>query len=299
MAEYGVLPVGFVRKPLDTILLEIQEAARAVFGVGVIQTPQSPLGQLNGLFADLASILQEHAEDVYQSYDPDQSEGSRLDMLAKLRLLERAPDEDDTSLRQAITNAGRARIDIQDLLRAVQNVDGVTYVQVFINDGDTTNTDGLDGHSVAVAVLGGDDDDVALALRAYVVPGIGTSGNTRVDTLRDGVCRTIWIARPALVPIELTITVIRRSDRLGCPPAALTAIKEGLVEDLNGDRRLINGEDVSVFVIRSAIEARYPNVEVVSVTGGRVDDADLTMPLAIDFNEIADFVIGNITVVNA
>jgi len=294
---YGVLPTGYARKPLSVILAELEAAMIDLFGPDVVQTSQSPLGQINGLYSDLTAQLWEHGEDVYQSYDPDQAEGARLDMLAKLRLLARATDETDASLRQAITNAGRARIDVQDLLRAIQNVDGVTYAQVFVNDTDATDANGLDAHSVSVAALGGDDDEIALALRTYVVPGIGTSGNVRIDTSRDGVCRSFWLTRPALVPITLAIDVIRRSDKLGCPPAALTAIAEGLVADLNGERRLINGEDVSVHAIRSAIEGRYPNVEVVTVAGSR--DGDATMPLTIGFNEIASFVVDDITVENA
>jgi len=52
-----------------------------------------------------------------------------------------------------------------------------------------------------------------------------------------------------------------------------------------------------VHAIRSAIEARYPNVEVVSVAGSR--DGDASMPLAIDFDEIAAFDIEDISVVNS
>lgn len=297
MSDYGVLSTGFNRKPLAQILADIQSGVETVFGPGVIQTSQSPLGQINGLMADLAAQCWEMAEDVYQSYDPDQAEGVRLDMLAKMRLLSRTADELDSSFRQAVTNAGRARIDIQDLLRAVQNVDGVTYAQVFINDTGATDSNGLSAHSVSVAVLGGDDEEIAQVIREYVVPGVGTSGNTRIETTIDGYCRTVFFSRPVEVPITLTITVIRRSDRLGCPPAALEAIAEGLLADLQGDRKPINGEDISEFIIRSAIESRYPNVEVVGVTGSRSGDA--TMPLAIDFDEIASFSLDNITILNA
>ncbi|MEP9376215.1 hypothetical protein ABLE91_05855 [Aquabacter sp. CN5-332] len=299
MADYGVLPVGFARKPLATILAEIEEANRGTFGVGVIQAPQSPLGQVNGLMTDLIAQLWEVSEDTYQSYDPDQAEGVRLDMLAKLRLLARATDEPDDELRQAITNAGRARIDLQDLLRAVRGIDGVTYAQVFVNDTDSTDANGLSAHSVGVAVIGGDDAEVAAAVRAYVVPGIGTSGNVRIDVNIDGVCRSIWLVRPTAVPITLEVEVIRRSDRLGCPPAALTAIAEGLVADLSGDRQLINGEDVTLHTIRAAIEARYPNVEVVDVQGARDSGAPDDLPIPIAFDEIATFALVDITVTNA
>lgn len=296
---YGVIPSGFSRKPLAVILNEIQDAMVAQFGPGVIQTSQSPLGQINGLMADLIAQLWEFAEDTYQSYDPDQAESVRLDTLARLRILSRGSGEDDLSLRQAITNQGRARIDVQDILRAVASAPGVTYTQVFVNDTDSTDGNGLAGHTVAVAVLGGDDDDIAKAVRAYVVPGIGTSGNVRVDTNVEGVCRSTWIVRPTPVPVALDIDVIRRTDKMGCPPADLVAIAEGLVADMAGSRHLINGEDVTVFAIRSAIECRWPNVEVVSVSGQRVDETSGALPASIAFDEIASFALADITVANA
>lgn len=299
MTDYGVVPTGFSRKSLPVILSEIEEAAVAVFGAGVIQTAQSPLGQLNGLFANLASQLWEMAEDTYQSYDPDQAEGVRLEMLARLRLLGRDVDETDEDFRQAITNNGRARVDLQDLRRAVSAISGVTFVAVFVNDGDDVDADGLDGHSVAVAVIGGDSETIALAIREYVVPGIGTVGNVRVDAEIDGVCRSINLARPSPVRIRLEIEVVRRADRLGCPPAALTSIAEALVAAMQGDRRPINGEDVSTFMIRSAIEAAFPNVEVTSIEGARGAGSIGAMPISIGFYEIASFDIEDITVTNA
>jgi hypothetical protein len=295
--SYGVLHTGFNRKPLATILAEIENANIATFGPGVIQTSQSPLGQLNGLFADLVAQLWEFAEDTYQSYDPDQAEGVRLDTLAKLRIISRGESEDDVSLRQAITNTDRARIDLQDLLRAVAGMQGVTYAQVFVNDSDATDANGLDAHSVAVAVIGGDDEEIARTVRQYVVPGIGTSGNVRVDTNIEGVCRSIFIVRPVPVSIKLSIVVNPRPGRDGCPPPSTSAIAAGLLQDLQTGRRLINGEDVTLFAVRSAIEARYPNVEVVSAVGDRdVIDGGSSLPVAISFYEIASFALADIAV---
>ncbi|WP_377838694.1 hypothetical protein [Bosea sp. UC22_33] len=116
---YGVDPSGFVLKRLPEILAEIEAANVATFGPGVIQTDQSPLGQLNGLHADIAASVWELALSVYQALDPDQAEGVNLDRIAKLRLLTRAPGESDIDFRNAITNAGRARIDMSDLSQAL------------------------------------------------------------------------------------------------------------------------------------------------------------------------------------
>lgn len=297
MTDYGVVPTGFARKPLGVILAEVEASLITEFGPGVIQTSQSPLGQLNGLFADLVAQLWEFAEDAYQSYDPDQAEGIRLDTLAKIRLLLRGSNESDQGLRQAITNAGSARIDLQDIVRAIVGVPGVTYAQVFLNETNEVDINGLTPGMVAVAALGGDDDVIALAMRRYIVPGISTYGNTAVSTNIDGFCRSMMIVRPILIPVTLAIKVRVTNDHRGCPPPSPIAIRDGLIEDLRGNRVLLNGDDVTLFRIRSAIESRYPNVEVVSFVGSR-DSIPQTANEAVDiaFIEMATLAPENVTV---
>ncbi|MFC7663691.1 hypothetical protein ACFQWF_14655 [Methylorubrum suomiense] len=214
---FGTTPTGFVRKPLTTALAEIEEKAREIFGPGVIQTPQSPLGQLNGFAASIITTAWEMAEDVYQSYDPDQAEGIRLEQLGRIRLLERMDGETDPAYRQAITNEDRARIDLADINRAIAKIDGVSYVQVFVNPADAEDADGVPGHSIAVAVIGGDDEAIARAIRPYVVPGVNTYGNSRVDIDVEGYCRTMLFIRPTPIRMGLQLVAKVAPDRLGCP----------------------------------------------------------------------------------
>jgi hypothetical protein len=285
---YGVDPSGFVLKRLPEILAEIQAANVATFGPGVTQTDQSPLGQLNGLHADIAASVWEIALSVYQALDPDQAEGINLDRIAKLRLLTRAPGESDIDFRQAITNAGRARIDMSDLSQALSAIAGVSWVQTYVNDGDTADADGISAHSVAVAIIGGDDDEIAKTVRAYVVPGIGTYGNTTLETTIEGFCRSIRIVRPVEIPITLQIDVLAQPDRAGCPPPSALAIAAGLADALTGASRPRNGQDVTEHLIRQAVESRYPNVEVVEVRAGKTPAAPAAIPpaIALSFFEI-------------
>lgn len=266
MTEYGVQPTGFIRKPLSVILAELEAALITEFGPGAIQTPQSPFGQLNGLFADLAAEVHETLEDVYQSYDPDQAEGLRLDMLGRLRLLSRN-GRDDAAYRKAITNAGVPRVDLADVLGAVESIAGVTFVAVYSNETDAIDGNGLPPGSVAVAVIGGDDAEVAATIRQYIVPGVITFGNTRIDTIVDGFCRSVSVVRPIEVPVTLDVMVRLGKDANGCPPPSTTSIASGLVADWAVTNA--NGKGVNAFNVRSLIEARYPAVEVVSITAER------------------------------
>lgn len=296
MTDYGIQPTGFVRKSLPTILAEIQSKNMTQFGADVLQTPQEPLGQWNGLAADLATFFWELAEDLYQSYDPDQAEGARLDTLAKIRLLNRSIGENDGPFRQAITNAGRARNDIQDLARAVFGLDGVTYAQAFVNDSGAIDDDSLlPSGSVAVAVIGGDDAEIGAAIRRFVVPGISTFGNEVITTNIDGFCRSLSIIRPILIPVTLIIEIHRGVDQLGCPAPSPTAIATGAADDF---KKLINGEDVTLYRCRQAIEGNFDNVEVVSMVGERDGEiSELNVPIKIGFIELATIAVDGITLV--
>lgn len=285
MTEYGVVPTGFNRKPLAVILAEMEAKNQTEFGPQVVQTPQSPLGQINGLMADLVSELWELAEDIYQSYDPDQSEGVRLDMLGRVRLLTRN-GLSDARFRQAITNDGQGRIDLQDLAAAIAGVAGVSYSRVFINETGEIDFDVLERGTVAVAVLGGDDADLAETLRKYIAPGVSTYGNTRVTTLVDGFCRSMSIIRPVEIEVNVTVQVQRRTDEQNCPPPSVDAIATFLESEWARIRS--NGLDPSFYTVRSLLERQFSNVEVVTVTGERDGNSFPTnQPVTISFTEIA------------
>lgn len=296
MTTYGVVPEGFSRKPLEITLSEIEASLITEFGPGVIQTSQSPLGQINGLMANLVTQLWELAEDIYQSYDPDQAEGTRLDTLASIRLMSRQGAESDTSFRLAVTNEGQARIDLQDVARAIAAIDGVTYYHVWANDTGVMDENLMPASSVCVAVTGGDDDEIAAAVRRYLVPGVSLYGNTTVESEIDGYCRSLRILRPIEIPVTLTITVRKFKDSFGCPPPSNDAIKTYLLENIT----LLNGEDVSHYTLRSVIENGFSNVEVVSFVGERDGIISPTnQSVIIGFIERAIFNSDDVTVTSA
>lgn len=288
---YGVLPEGFNRKPLSVILAEIEADMVTEFGSQVIQTSQSPFGQVNGVMAELVDRLWKFAQDTYQSYDVNQSEGMRLEQLARLRLLRRAAGETDAELRRATTNEGRAQVDVPDIERALLGIEGVTYAKVFLNSDVDMDANLLPPSSICAAVLGGDENEIAAALRRFVVPGISTYGNTPVSTVADGRCRSLTILRPILVPVKLTIQIRTQRDNNGCPPPSTTAVRDGFLLDMtsvDSTKRLINGDDLDYFRIRSAVEARFPNVEVIGFTGERDGILGPTnSPVEIAFIEMA------------
>lgn len=295
MTNYGVVSTGFKIKPLSAILAELEQANIETFGAGVVQTAQTPLGQWNGLRADAIALLWELAESEYQSYDPDQAEGTRLDILARLRLLERIEGESDAAFAAAITNEGRARIRNADFYRAVMALDGVTWARIYSNDTGAEGPGGMPPNSVTVAAIGGDDDEIALAARKFIVPGITISGNTYVSTNIDGYCQSIAITRPWDLPVTLEVDVSKGNDQNGCPPPSNEAIAEALANALTGANRPANGVTITDHIIRSAL-CTLPNVEVVEARVGRGNDTPTALPCEFNFYEIAQFDLARITV---
>lgn len=281
MTDYGVQPTGYVRKPLEVFLAGLEAAMVTEFGPGVVQTEVSPLGQLNGLMADLLNELDEGNLAVYQSYDPDEAEGTRLDILARLRVTKRG-ERNDVQLRQAITNTGQARVDIQDVEHALRGVSGVTFAKMY-EAGTTTE---LESGHVAIAIIGGDDAEVANVVRRYVVPGISTYGNYRVSSLVDNLCRDFSIIRPIEVPVSLDLVLRAVPGPSSCPPPSDGAVKTALAEAWLAARE--NGQDVSHYTLRTIIEKLYPSIELVSFSGER-DGIELgpNVPISIGFIEIA------------
>lgn len=122
-----------------------------------------------------------------------------------------APVETDAALRarQATSVALPSRTVLEGTVGAVANLEGVTRYRAFENDTDTTDANGLPGHSIALVVEGGVAAAIAQAIAAKKTPGTGTFGTTsQVVTDLYGVSRVIRFYRPtedtAHVKINLT-----------------------------------------------------------------------------------------------
>lgn len=84
MTEYGVVPTGFVSKPLEVIKAEIEEQQRADISVGLNQAVHKVLGQLNGIFSEKLREAWELIGAVYSSRDPDAAVDAALDDICAL-----------------------------------------------------------------------------------------------------------------------------------------------------------------------------------------------------------------------
>ncbi len=81
---YGVTTSGFVVKPLDVCLSELQALAQGTFGKGIKLNASSKWGQFLGILSERESELWDALQDVHSSRDPDQAIGTDLEALCAI-----------------------------------------------------------------------------------------------------------------------------------------------------------------------------------------------------------------------
>lgn len=261
---FGVVPTGFSRKTLAEILADVEAENVSIFGQDVVQEARSPLGQLNGLHADVAGEAWEAVEDAYQSFDVDGATGPRLDIIAKLRRLYRNPGESDADFRLRITNQGQANIKLTANINRLRAIEGVTFAWAIENATDEENAYGMPAHSVAYAVTGGDDEAVGLQVYQLSVPGIGLFGNTEVPVVADGFCQTVRFIRPEEVRLRVEVDVRHIPDISGCAPPSAGQLQDMLIAAYAGDNGFKNGATVEERIIASEV-AKLGDLEIVDV----------------------------------
>lgn len=106
MVDYGVTPTGFVRKPYEVILQEINEYQLANVSPSLDVSPESPQGQLNASMARQIAALWEQGEVMFHALDPDAAEGFLLQNIAKLTGTGRRAASFSRVTAQVTANAG-------------------------------------------------------------------------------------------------------------------------------------------------------------------------------------------------
>ncbi len=122
-----------------------------------------------------------------------------------------APVEEDGTLRgrQATSTANPSLTVLEGMAGAIAKLTGVTKVQPYENDGDTTDANGLPGHSNSMVVVGGTDTDIADTIALRKTPGSQTYGSTPIVVVDSrGVPITINFGRavPATVAVVVHLT---------------------------------------------------------------------------------------------
>jgi hypothetical protein len=122
---YGVTLSGFVIKPLQQIVSELEAAAQAIWGANVDLDADSPIGQMIGNQAAREYQQWELAQAVYNSINPNMAEGAALDRDCALVNVQRLSASATTATVALYGTAGTA-IAAGDILS--QSGTGITFV---------------------------------------------------------------------------------------------------------------------------------------------------------------------------
>lgn len=145
-----------------------------------------------------------------------------------------APLETDAALRlrQTFSTALPAITPRETILGNLLNVAGVTRAEVYENDTDSTDQNGIPSHSISAVVEGGSDIDIATTIARHKNVGCGTYGITEI-TVADsrGVPNTINFYPLTLVPIYVAITLRPRPDYID---TTAISIQQAVAGFLNG-----------------------------------------------------------------
>ena len=168
---------------------------------------------------------------------------------------------------------------------AVSSVDGVTLAYLFENNTAVTNGDGVPGKSFETLVIGGEDDDLAVAIFDSKPIGILPYGSTTVDlTDSQGTVQTVGFSRPTDINIYITVNLI--IDPYVYPDDGNTLVLDEILTLANSTRP---GKDV----VSSKIKSLCHNVTgVLDVVTAYIRNApspfsQTTIPIAI--RELADY----------
>ena len=120
-------------------------------------------------------------------------------------------EETDAELRErrkrsvVIANQGYT----DGLAAALENLSDVTKVNVYQNRGNTTDADGIPGHSIWVVIQGGTDAEIGQVMDNKVAGGVGMKGSQSVNVQQsDGQIATYYFDRPSAqtLYVQLEIT---------------------------------------------------------------------------------------------
>jgi uncharacterized phage protein gp47/JayE len=207
------------------------------------------------------------------------------------------PVETDGQLRerQRISTSISASTTASALLSRVANVPDVRRAQLYVNDTDSTDANGIPSHSFVMVVQGGDQTAVAQAIEAAKNVGAGTAGNTAV-TVTDPQGLPITINFTVLKQVPITVDV-HIKPLTGFTVASGAAIQQSLADFVNS---LGIGEDVFYnWMVSSASLCAFTDKTtfvVTTLTQARDSDPLTTNDITIAYDEAATLDPNNVTV---
>lgn len=196
MAEYGMTEEGFLLKPRDKILEDLNARMVAKYGVSFDVSPESPDGQLLGIIADAVHECWLREEAAYNAFIPSKAYGTGLDNLVALNGITRIVNQPTTVLC-TLSGSGGVVVPAGSI---VETIDGLQF---------TTNNNVVLPNDVTVTctTLGA----IPIAANEIVLINSGSSitGWTGVNNIEEGVVGIVRQTDPELRAYRASNTVDR------------------------------------------------------------------------------------------
>lgn len=167
------------------------------------------------------------------------------------------------------------------IIMALKSVKGVVYESVQANSSRSETSTGIVNNGLAISVLGGNEDDIAIAIASSVADGILTTG-TIVKNVKDinGFSREIRFSRPAQKQLKISMSLVTYPD---FPINGKAQIKQAIVDWFN---ELNVGEDVHYSRLYEPIN-RVRGFAVRNLEFGYKDGTLGREDVIISYNELA------------
>lgn len=138
MATYGVTDEGFILKPRDVIVTELNNAYIGEFGSSFDVSPSSPDGQHIGIMADLVYGCWLREEAAYNQFIPSKVSNQGLDELVELNNVQRIIDQPTTVVCQ-LTGTGGTIVPAGSTVETIEGLQFTTNTTITLPD-ETTCT---------------------------------------------------------------------------------------------------------------------------------------------------------------
>lgn len=167
----------------------------------------------------------------------------------------------------------------------VLSVAGVTQAEVYENDTDETDANGIPAHSICAVVEGGDSQAIAETLRRFKAVGVGTYGTTNITvTDEQSVPIVINFFRPTIIHVKVKVTL---RPLTGYSSTYADEIKQEIVEYINslgiGSTVYLSKLYVPANLVASDHDSSF---DVVGITIGKGDDDQQAANITAAFNEL-------------
>lgn len=209
------------------------------------------------------------------------------------RLLE---TDEELRLRFRNTKLERSSNILDSLYSALLNVDGVEEVAIYENDTSVVDANGVPPHSFLPVILGGSSQLIAETIWLNKPMGISSQGNTVISvTDSQGFPHDIGFERPNPVTIYIDIVLsLNPESNQVFPGDGADQIRQAIIDYANENFGV--GDDVIYSRLYTPINS-VPGHQIDSLEIGIAPGPTGTSNIVVDFNEIASFEVGNISII--